>query len=260
MFKSKLQIFIIAIILILVLVLAYFGYEISNQNNQQAGNILQRETERIREEVIQDLSDYNNQNKINEESILDSIQERSSQKPTTEYQESFSPDINLEQENVRENSTQNSSTEINLKKINSLENLSPEMRVVYDRTLGRGLLKQENKNYYRSDLYFVESKEGLFFLGRGVILIEDLKNKNENYRFIISQDLFGTAELYFTNNNFNRIEKAELPFKKIVRGVEVKENSTEVIFKLADGNGRNVTITERKINILDLLNQPNIQI
>lgn len=256
--KSKLQMFIIVIILILVLVLAYFGYEISNQNNQQTGQVVRQEVEKIREEAVQEFNDFNNENNLSQNNNSNSNQTFSEQ-PTTGYQENLSPSLDLEQENIRENSNQNTSTETNLKKINSLENLSPEMRVVYDRTLGKGLLKQENTAIFDPSLYFTEKSGENKFLGRGVILNQEFQQNQKQYYFILTQDLFGVVNFYFATEDFNQVEKIEPPFQKIVRDVRVKENSTEVIFKLADGNGRNVTITERKIDIVELFNQSKIE-
>ena len=237
---------VIGLFVIIVGFLAFFGYNTSNQNqkeiNEDGLNIIQEEINKNTENFPNEIPNFNDIKNLPESIVNEPLLENSE----IEIDDSLNsrpPELEID---FGSGTNKNYKIETRIGRMFEED----ESYLSFAKTGGAGILNQNTRIHSERKYFLKKDDKEYFFVGYDLNLIKQIEVENKNYWFFISSDLFGTPSLYFANDDLNNVKKIENPFQGLLlRDVKNQENSNEIIFQLADGNGRNVETETRKIDL-----------
>lgn len=251
--KKNLFILLGVVLLITLLILAFFGYQTSNQNQSLENR--QQAYQSAKEEVG---------------NILDEVNQSIIQNPSPESQNISE---NPTSENIRVATDQNiegTGMTINkntpIQQIIEIQNQQVKNNYKFETFQYDNLenhpnrvLDQPNFRFYSKFLtkVSIENKQE-YILGYGIRAIYDFEHQGEKYWFIITENLASQSNFYFINSDFTDSWQIDIGFSElnILMSLNRLDNN-QIVLRFLNSQDR---MSEQKINILDLLNQPSIQI
>jgi hypothetical protein len=245
MFFIKKNLFILLGILLLVIIstVAFFGYYVSKQNTKNTEQAYQDGKEKV-EEILQETNQSINKNYTldNLNNLQNLTQDRN--------QETSSNDLDLEGTGMTVNKNTTIQQVIDIQKSILKSNYKFET-FQYDNLedYSNRVLDQDSFRFYSKFLTKVNTGGQTYNLGYGIKAIYDFEYQNQDYWFVITENLASQPSLYFISGDFKNSWEVNKNFGLDILVSTNRINNNEINFRLLNEQEK---IVEQKVILSDI--------